>query len=551
MKAIKRIALSLLMLLLPACSLLRQPVKSPSSGDVVVSVWANSSLQPWLDKAALEFNTDRNRTSTGKPMYVNVSYVEAGQAVANMSVTPKDAPALWLPDSEAWVDVAVGRTVAGFTVNTCTSTAQSPLVIGMWRSVSEALGYPSRTLGWLDMSSLTSDPQSWLYYSGGQFGKSFRFAHAHPGLSGAGVGALLAVVQAAKANGQPIAPTDAKQPILQASVTAFESGVALFGPSSQALGKLMRERGVGYLNAVVLYESTIAMLNKNNQNNSDDIIAVYPFEGTFVATHPACINAASSTETREAAAQFRDYLLKPEVQTWAVDTGLRAVTPLTKVSVLKSVDLNQPKVAYEKPQTGAIESLQTMWQASKKPINLVMVLDTSGSMGGEKIDSLRTAAVKFVEQMNTEDHLSLVTFASDIRTPINAQKIATARNSAISAIRSLNASGNTLLYDAIGTGAEVISKTKSSQRTNVMIVLSDGLDTGSRRYKFDANLINVASQYNTSVWTIAYGGDADKERMSQLARDTNGSYFLGSTANIASIYQEMSTAFGGSAGIGR
>ena len=54
--------LALLLMLTSACSVLRQPVTKPASGDVVLTVVANSSLQPWLDKAALEFNTDRVQT---------------------------------------------------------------------------------------------------------------------------------------------------------------------------------------------------------------------------------------------------------------------------------------------------------------------------------------------------------------------------------------------------------------------------------------------------------------------------------------------------------
>ena len=39
--------------------------------------------------------------------------------------------------------------------------------------------------------------------------------------------------------------------------------------------------------------------------------------------------------------------------------------------------------------------------------------------------------------------------------------------------------------------------------------------------------------------------------LKNLATNANGNFYLGSEANIASIYQDMSAAFGGSAGIGR
>lgn len=551
MKKFYAVALALVLVGNAGCSVLRQPVTKPASGDVVLPVVANSSLQPWLDKAALEFNTDRVQTSGKRNVYAQVRYVEAGQAVADMAT---NLPSLWLPDSEAWVDVASGRKVSGFAANNCTSVARSPLVIAMWRELAETLGYPGRTLGWLDMSSLTGDASAWAYYSGGQFGRNLRMAHPHPGLSGAGAGALLAVMQAAKANGQPITPADAKQPILQASVSAFESGIALFANSPEALGKTMHERGVNYLGAAVMYESNVIQLNKDKDGKASsqpDIVAVHPFEGTLFATHPACVYGNGSPEQQEAAKLFRDYLLKEPAQTWAAAAGLRPIHPAVKLTAQAGIDLTQPKITFEQPAAGGLEALQGVWQASKKPINLVMVLDTSGSMSGAKIEGLRKAAATFIEQMNNDDQISLISFASDIKVLMQGQKIGTARNNAVSAVRGLPASGNTMLYDAIGAGAGVISRTKSSQRSNVLVVLTDGLDTGSKSFKFDNTLVNTASQNNTTVWTIAYGTDADKDKLSQLAKQSNGNFYLGSEANITAIYQEMSTAFGGSAGIGR
>ena len=83
------------------------------------------------------------------------------------------------------------------------------------------------------------------------------------------------------------------------------------------------------------------------------------------------------------------------------------------------------------------------------------------------------------------------------------------------------------------------------------MVLTDGQDTYSYNYSFDQGLIDLAGSNDTTVFTIAYGGDADEAVLSQLAYGANGNFFLGDEASIAAIYEEMSAAFGGSAGIGR
>jgi uncharacterized protein YegL len=81
-------------------------------------------------------------------------------------------------------------------------------------------------------------------------------------------------------------------------------------------------------------------------------------------------------------------------------------------------------------------------------------------------------------------------------------------------------------------------------------VLTDGQDT--RSYRFNAaTAMQEATANNATVFTIAYGGDADENTLERLATQANGNYFVGDEASIAAIYEEMSAAFGGSVGVGR
>ncbi len=317
----------------------------PPANAVTITVTANSAASPWLSEAALRFGKASIKTKAGRPVWPVISVVEAGQSVADWQAaggTP--ASALWVPDSEVWAEMASGRKISAFK-DDCVSLATSPLVIGMWRPLAEALGYPARTLGWLDMSSLAADSSAWAYYSGGQFGKTLRLAHTHPGLSGSGASTLLAIAQAAKQQTQAVSPADIKTAILQASVTAFESGVALFAPATDGLGATMRERGIEYLGAAVMYESTVA--NYGSRDKEDDIVPIYPFEGSFVATHPGCVNSAASAEAQEGARLFREWLLKDEGQKLAAAAGLRPVNKAVKIgeplSSAPGIDLSQPQ----------------------------------------------------------------------------------------------------------------------------------------------------------------------------------------------------------------
>jgi len=59
-------------------------------------------------------------------------------------------------------------------------------------------------------------------------------------------------------------------------------------------------------------------------------------------------------------------------------------------------------------------------KATSKPLNLAFVLDRSGSMGGESIDLLRDAMLKFVDKLRPEDKVSLV-FFDDEPSTLNLQ----------------------------------------------------------------------------------------------------------------------------------
>ena len=511
---------------------------------------ANTSLRGWLEQAVQDFNRAGVRTAAGKPAFAQVTFTEAGQAASDMA-GGKSLPALWIPDNEVWASVLAKRGQAGFQAN-CQSVAQSPLVIAMWRPIAEALGWPGRKLGWLDVGSLAADPSSWNYYTGGKYGKTLRMGHTHPGLSGSGASTLLAIVQAARSKTDAVTVSDIKEPIVQASVAAFEGTVAWFSPSTEKLGQTIQQRGIEYLGAAVEYESTVAM---NGGGGDAGLVAVYPYEGTFMATHPACINGGADAQTQEAARLFRDYLLKPDVQKLALKNGLRPVTAGVPISApldaAHGVDPTQPKAVFGQPSADTLLAISALWQSARKNINLVMLLDVSGSMRGDKIDSVRTAAAQFVKQMGDNDYLTLMTFSDRIRVLIEHKKVSVIRDDAVRLVNGIQAGGNTSLYDAIGEAANLINKSKSSQTSNVMVLLTDGQDTSSVNYDFNQRLLDTAAANDTTVFTIAYGSDADQKVLNKLASQGRGNFYQGTTANIASIYEEMSAAFGGTVGIGR
>lgn len=510
----------------------------------LVRVVANSGVATWVQQAADAFNNQEIEAPNGDTIFVIVEEIEAGQAVVNLAATTNTAelPDLWIPDETVWVEALATQGQTRFSQD-CQSIATSPLVIATWRPIAESLGWPSRNIGWLDIGSLAADPTAWAYYSGGQFGDALRLGHTHPGLSGSGASTLLALVQAAESQTEAISVQNIEQPIVQASVSTFEAAVSWFSPTTDALGHAMKTRGAQYLGAAIMYESTV------QQHNDNDLIAIYPFEGTFVATHPACLHRGAVAQYE--AQLFRDYLLSPDGQTQARTAGLRPVDAAA-LSQMNSVDLSQPERIFAPPSVETLYAVQELWQAARKPINLVMLLDTSGSMRGDKIQNMQTAARRFVEQMGDKDKISIISFNDNPYLVVDAITIGKSRPEVDTAIANLNANGNTALFDAVAEGSRQLYRTHNPSHSNVMVVLSDGQDTASTFYTFlTPQMTQPATIVDTTIFTIGYGDNADTQTMSALAQQGNGNYYIGDEASIALIYEEMSAAFGGSVGIGR
>lgn len=536
-----------------ACNLGLNNDKRPASNAVVVNVIAHTGLTSWLESAVTNFNQAGLKTTGGEPVYAVLNSVEAGQVVANIS-GGSQPPDMWIPDREVWADVLADRGQASFQGN-CLSLAESPLVIAMWRPIAEALGWPGRSLGWLDIGSLAADPSAWAYYSGGQFGPTLRLGHTHPGLSDTGASTLLSIVQAAESKLEAVTVADIQKPIVQASVGAFEGAVAWFSPSTASLGQTMRQRGPNFLGAAVVYENIVVTYGSAGDDRNLDIIPIYPFEGTLMATNPACINTAAAAETQEAAILFRDYLLQAEAQQLALANGLRPVNDQVPagppLDAAHGVDLSQPERRFGAPGVETLYAVQEVWQAARKDVNLALLLDISGSMDGGKMENMRRAAIQFVEQMGQDDRLTLIAFSTEPTTYAQHVQVGSTRAEIIKTITSLQAGGDTALYDAIGLGSRIITMNTSSQTSNALIVLTDGMDTSSAEFSFDQRLIEAATANNTIVFAIAYGDDADEGLLGDLAQQANGNFYLGNEANIGAIYEEMSAAFGGSVGIGR
>jgi VWFA-related protein len=109
------------------------------------------------------------------------------------------------------------------------------------------------------------------------------------------------------------------------------------------------------------------------------------------------------------------------------------------------------------------------------PLNLMLVLDTSGSLSGERLTHLIEAVNSLVKSLSADDAASLVTFSEPVRLALKATKD---RAPLAAALGGLTAEGMTSVNDAIFLGLQLRPADAGESRP-VLLLFSDGRDTSS------------------------------------------------------------------------
>ena len=116
------------------------------------------------------------------------------------------------------------------------------------------------------------------------------------------------------------------------------------------------------------------------------------------------------------------------------------------------------------------------FSAERTPVSLGIVLDTSGSMAGEKIESARSAIYNFLQALPDEaDEFFMYRFSAD---PDLLHEWTRNREGITRTLARVHPGGGTAMYDAV---AEAIPMAQGGQnRKKALVIISDGNDTNSR-----------------------------------------------------------------------
>jgi len=154
--------------------------------------------------------------------------------------------------------------------------------------------------------------------------------------------------------------------------------------------------------------------------------------------------------------------------------------------------------------------------SERQPMDLVCVLDVSGSMKGDKIQQVKDATRFILEQSTSKDRVSIVTFnSSAVRVLKLSRMDPQGKDSANVATLRLQASGGTSIASGLNMALSVMEQRRQRNKVSSILLLTDGQD-GSTRQQLPS-LLTRARQANCSVYSFGFGRDHDASLLSDLA----------------------------------
>ena len=532
-----------------------------------VNFQVGSALGEFCQRAAAQFNQQRLQLETGETISLACEAQGSGDVVETVmalaeqfqagtrSADAPELPTLISVDGEIYHSQLIYRMEQIFpgknyipAIPDAPLLANSPMVFMTPSELAPGL----RQVDDLFQSLVTAETHKDLDPSSPN--QNIYYVHTAPSRSNSGL-QTLASQFASVSSKRPEALTIADVNRYQAQIQQIQDKITRYGASTSSLAKAMVENGPFWASIGSVYESSIIAVNSHLQPGQSRYEAVYP-KATFTSNMRGILLQAPwvSAQERAAAEQILNYLQSPEAQQIATDLGLRPGTPGTplgpKFSPKFGVDPQASYDSYRPPTPEVVETMLKSWeQVTKKSSLVVVVVDSSGSMQGNKLSAVQNTLQTYVKSLGPKDQIALVDFDSTIRDPVLVDGSAEGRDRGLQFINSLKAEGGTRLYDAALTARNWLQKNLRSEAINAVLILTDGADSES-----SINLEQLAQELQKSgfstdqriaFFTVGYGdeGEFNPQSLKQIATLNGGYYRKGDPSTIAQLMADLQLEF--------
>lgn len=163
------------------------------------------------------------------------------------------------------------------------------------------------------------------------------------------------------------------------------------------------------------------------------------------------------------------------------------------------------------------------------PLNVVVVLDVSASVSGQRLEHLRSAGGALLDGLAPDDHAALVTFGHAV---VVRSRLTRDRQIIREGLANTQASGRTAMLDAVFTG---IVLGESEVGRPLVILFSDGVDTAS--WLTEEDVLQTARHSDAVVYGVSVRGGRRSSVLGAMANTTGGGHFqVESTGDLGATF---------------
>jgi len=535
------------------------PAVSWEMDSAELTIAVSPVMAPVLSDLAESFNAQSLRAPDGKSLKVSVvPYDPEAMVQTAMQIPPFQAIS---PDSSLWLDrleqLWAERTaedadqdrvmpIGQRRISVQTRYAVSPIVLAAWEDVARRLGWPDKPVSWQDVQQrATQDPD-------------FKWSHANT-KHASGLLAVLAEFYAGAGLTRGLTVEAATDPATLEYVKAVEGTVRFYGENEDRVVEQLKDEGRNFLDLFVAQERIV--LDWNRQNPNERLIALYPAEGTLWTDHPLALLELGQSEGEPAVTKnqqrtyqaFSEFLTGVDAQQRLLAAGYRPADLSIALDGSDSpfannnaVDWREPQTTLQMPSPEVVDVVRDYWYYTKRPTNVYLVVDTSGSMEGSKLLAAQSALKAFLEQIaGDRDRVGIVEFGSGLK---DYSLLATldygTRQQLNGMIDRMEAAGGTALIDAVYAAVATLQREEQPDAINAVVVMTDGLENESGYDLYDLQaLVRQNPSLPIVIFTIGFGDDADEETLSAMARIGGGQFRRAGEADIEELYRIISTYF--------
>ncbi|MEM8531155.1 MAG: VWA domain-containing protein [Chloroflexota bacterium] len=175
-------------------------------------------------------------------------------------------------------------------------------------------------------------------------------------------------------------------------------------------------------------------------------------------------------------------------------------------------------------------------QLPKLPLNLCLVIDRSSSMRGERLQQVKEAANKIVDQLGQNDYFSLIVFNDRANTVVPAQRV-THKQNIKRLIGSVEAAGGTEMANGMAMALQEIQRPMLAQGVSQLMLLTDG-----RTYGDEGRCVEIARRAqgrNIGVTALGIGNEWNEDLLETMtARENSRAQYITSAQEITQVFAE-------------